>query len=289
MKRRVAAATAAGLLALAAPREAHADDDTAGIVAVIALGASLVASDITFTAYTGGKVGRHEEPAESWMIAQSVVAGAQTVTLSGLSVFVAVEDDDEEGLALLPLLPGIWTGALTVFSTWSLGAPGETRVDTRLGLSFVAATNLMFSSAAIGSLAGKNGYTPYYISIPELTLMAPQAVLTAVQAARDESGRPGWAVLSAWSGVLTVHAVAALVTKSQDDGNSFIPPPEPVMPQPTPSGPSDPYYIDPLRPDLPQEVPTAPQSRPAPRPVVIPSPIASSDGVAPGLMMVGLF
>lgn len=290
MKRPLAAcAAAAALLVASVPQEARADDDAAVVITAVGLGAALIASDITFTAYTGGKVGRHEEPAEAWMVAQSVVTGAQTLALGGVSVFVGVEDDDEEGGALLPLVPGIWTGGLSIFSTWSLAAPAETAVDARLGVSFVAATNLMFTSAAIGSLAGKNGYTPYYISIPELTLMAPQSVLTAVQAARDESGRPGWAVLSAWSGVLTIHAVVAIVTRAQDQGGSdYPPPPEPAALPPSDPGTTDPYYIDPTRPP-PPELPPAPQSIPAPRPVLVPTPIAASKGVAPGLTLMGLF
>lgn len=281
---------AAALTWLAAPQRAHADDDVAIAVTSVSVGSSLLAANIAFTAYTAGKVADRQEPSQSWMIAQTVVTGAETLGVNGLAVALGVLDDDEEGLELAPLPFAIWTGGLTIFSTWSLARPGETDLQTRAGLSFLAATNLAFTSTAVGALADGE-HAPYYISIPEACLMAPQAVLTAVQASRDDAGRPGWIALSAWSSLLTVHGVVSVIGRAMNHKPveyNIEPPPQP-LPTP-PAQPLDPYYIDPTGPTPAAPPPPAtPPNQPVPRPVVVPAPIPGGASLGPGLMMLGVF
>lgn len=286
MRRALGAAfVAAGAFAATTlvPATARADDETVVIVTVLTVGSALIGSDIAFTAYTGGKVGKKEEPAEGWMIAQSVLGNAQAVGLNVMCAYVAVEDKRNEGLALLPLLPAIWTGALGTFATWTL-ADRETRVDQRFMVSLLPAMNLAFTSSAIGYFAREDA-APYYISIPEATMMVPQAILTSIQAARDESGRPGWAALAAWSGVLSVHGIVSVIARAMDEGvdpdttSADLPPA--VQPTP-PAQPGDPYYIDPA-------IPASPPAVPIPPPAVVPAPVPTDGGLAPGLQVLGMF
>lgn len=287
-RRLLAFALSLATITLVAPRQARADDDVPLIVTAVSLVAVLIGTDIMFTAYTGGKVGRKEEPDQSWMIGQTVVAGAQSLALTGLTVGLSATDKKEEGYEMLAVPAAIWTTALTVFSAWSVGAPGETKVDARFGVSWLAGANLAFTATAVGALADGR-YAPFYQSIPQTAIMAPQAVLTSIQAARDESGRPGWIALAAWSGVLTIHGVVSMVGRGVQAGDDDPPaePPAPVLPTP-PAAPIDPYYIDPAVP-LPPAPPPSPAPVPAPSPVVIPAPVPGEAGVAPGLAVVGVF
>lgn len=282
----VTAGVVAGACVFCAPSTASAaDEDTIVGITSITLGSMLVGADIAFTAYTASRVSDNKEPAQAWMIAQSVLTSAQTVAINGLAIWLDLEDDDEEGAELLTLIPSIWVGTLATFSTWTLARPGDESLDARMGLSFVAATNLAFTSTAIGSFAD-DGHSPYYLSIPQTALMAPQSVLTAIQAARDESGRPGWIALSAWSGVLAIHGVVSLVTRAMDRGSSE-PLPDVQTPLPPPTAPAvDPYYIDPT---VPPAGPPLPAPAPTPAPLVVPAPVPDAAGIAPGLSVVGLF
>ncbi|NUP10496.1 MAG: hypothetical protein HOW73_30980 [Polyangiaceae bacterium] len=280
--------TCAAALVLVSPTEAQASDEEAilGMTAIVG-GAFLIGADIAFTAYTAAHISNHEQPADSWMIAQSVVAGAQTIAINAVTIYIGAEDDDEEGLELLPMLPAIWTGSLATFSTWTLATPGDESLNARMGLSVVAATNLAFTATAIGSLTDRPYTEPYYISIPQIAFMAPECVLAGIQAARDPDGRAGWAVLSAWSGVLAVHGVYSLVTRGVYGSERDYPPPETPTAAPTPpADPTDPYYIDPAVPALP---PPPPVEVPAPAPAVVPTPIPGGASIAPGLSVIGLF
>lgn len=272
-----------------APAEARADDDVAIAVTSVAVGSSLLAANIAFTAYTGGKVADRQEPSQSWMVAQTVVMGAETLAVNGLAVALGVIDDDEEGLELTPLPFAIWTGGLSIFSSWSLASPGGTDLQSRVGLSFLAATNLAFTSTAVGALADGE-HAPYYVSIPEACLMAPQAVLTAVQASRDENGRAGWIALSAWSSVLTLHGVVSVIGRAMNHRSVQYSVETPPQPLPTPPAqPLDPYYIDPTAPVPVAPPPIAPRKPPATPPLVVPAPIPGGASLGPGLMMLGVF
>ncbi|MFO0550942.1 MAG: hypothetical protein U0271_21305 [Polyangiaceae bacterium] len=268
---------------LAIAKPAHAGDpDALAAAGAIAGIIALVTTDVSFTVYTGGVVARLDEPDTGWMIGQATVTGAETAVASGFVAGLAGTDKVDPGLEVVPMPFAIWMGAMSTYSAWSLAQPGAVRSDLRFALSWVISTNMVFTCSAISELVD-DGYAPLYLAVPEATLMASEAALTGYKAVTDEANRPQWIALSAWSGVLTVHAVVSLfgsglrAERSQQKGA----PPTAAPPPPTPT--PDPYYQDPVQP-LPPE-----QARPAaiviPPPVVVPS----SGSEAPGMSVVGIF
>lgn len=285
--RRRGARVALASLALAAASVAYVPEakaeDTAAIAAAVTTVTTLLAVDIAFTAYSVDHAGNNVEPSREWMWAQSVVAGAETVAMAIGGAAVAFVDEKDEGLSLIPIPVTIFVGTLSGFSSWSLASTNES-LDDRMLLSLVGATNLAFTSAAIGVSARKR-FLPWFLSIPQLTLMAPEAVLTAIKAGTDEHGRAGWITLSVWSGLLAVHGVASMIGKASDADQPSVPPdavPTPVVP--TGPDPVDPYYIEP-----PSAAPPPPVPPPPPPPLIVPTPIPAARGLAPGLSVVGLF
>jgi len=278
----------AGLLLVAGsllvPREARADDDTFGIVLGSTLGMMGVVANITFTAKSAIDVDTLTEPSQSWMIAQTAVSGASALALNGIGLGLAADDRREEGYELLTLPFAIWTGGLATFGGWSLAEPGETDVRDRFALSMLAGANLAFTTHAIGAHFDERP-TPYYLAVPELALMAPESVLTAIQAANDESGRPAWIALSIWSGLLAVHAAANLIGRATSQPTDEVP--TPVI-EVAPPPPVDPYYIDPSG-VPPSSLPPSPPPPSVSPPLVVPAPIPGGASVGPGFMMVGRF
>ncbi len=284
-------ALALALTAALAPQAALADQEESFlVVGAVSLAGMLGAADIAFSAYTATMVADGEEPAQSWMIAQTTLAGAQALVLAGATIALTAEDHREEGYEMLAVPFVIWTGGLATFGAWSLAAPFETSTDTRLGASFLGATNLAFTSVGIGAL-GDERYLPFYASVPQVAIMAPESVLTAVKAANESGERPGWIALSVWSGLLTVHGVINLVGRATsgdpyDRYNSPMPTPEPPPPPPPP--PDDPYYIDPESPS-----PSTPNPPPpplvVPPPTVVPGTVSGATSVGPGLVFLGTF
>lgn len=288
MKRSVS--PAAGLLVAAAllvPRTARADDQTEvfGIAAGATAGIMAFVADVVFTAVTSAAIVDLKEPSQSWMIAQTSIGGASALVMNGFGLALGADDRREEGYELLTLPFSMWTGGIAIFGGWSLAEPGETDLRARFGLSFVAGTNLALTTLAIGAHFDERP-TPYYVAIPALALMAPECVLTAIQATEDRDNVAAWAALSVWSGLLTTHAVINLVARGIEGGSvpvpADIPPPPPI---PTP--PSDPYYIDP---SVPLEVvPPAPPVEEVKPPLVVPAAIPGGASLGPGIMMVGRF
>lgn len=288
MKR--AAFAAATLLALATPATARADDDVVVVLAVV--GAALFAgADVTFTAYSGGTAARVEEPDQTWMTAQSIVTTPQALALN-VGMGVIASEDDDEGYSLLALPVVAWINTLSVYSTWTVGAPGVIQPDQRFGVSWLAGTNAAFTAAAIGAMADDR-LSPLWISIPEVGLMGAEAAFAGVRAAQDENWRGGWAAMAAWSGVLAVHGVLSIIGEGAGwNRGSDIPTPEPIPPEPPPQPPPD----DPLRvptpdPSFPTNNP--PASRPAPPgpppPLLVPAPVGEGAGLGPGVAVVGIF
>ncbi len=271
----------AGASALYAP-EAKADD-TVGIAAAVSTVTMLVAVDIAFTAYSVGQVDENHEPSREWMVAQTAVVGAETVAMAIGGAAIAFVDEKDEGISLIPIPVTIFVGTLSGYSSWSLASTEESQND-RMLLSLVGATNLAFTSATIGVSARKR-FLPWFLSIPQLTLMAPEAVLTAIKAGTDEHGRAGWITLSVWSGLLAAHGVASMIGKAADADQ----PPSPPEAAPTPTAPLgpdpvDPYYIEP-----PSGAPAPLPPPPPPPPMIVPTPVPAASGLAPGLSVVGVF
>ncbi len=287
MRRLASVGPALALAACLLPREARAEDqeEAFGTALAASLGIMALAADIAFTSYTAVTVSELEEPAQSWMIAQTAVGGASALVMNGLGLGLAAEDRREEGYELATLPVSIWTGGIAVFGAWSLAEPAETDLRARLGLSFVAGANLAFTTLAIGAHFDERP-TPFYIAIPELALMAPHCVLTAIKATEDEENGTAWAALSVWSGLLTTHAVINLVARAVDGAAVPVPEPTPISTPAVPAVP-DPYYIDPGAPV--EEVPPVPPVEEVRPPLVVPAAIPGGASLGPGFMMVGRF
>lgn len=268
------------------PREARAEDqsESFGYASAAIFGAMAVVADIAFTSYDAVAVSELKEPSQNWMIAQTAIGGSSALVLNGLGLALGAEDRREEGYEVATLPFSIWTGGLAIFGGWSLAEPGEIDLRTRFGLSFVGATNLAFTTLAIGAHFDERA-TPFYITVPQLALMAPECVLTAIQATEDSEHGPAWAALSVWSGVLSAHAVINLVARGLE-GSSDVPP-EPISTTSVPPPPTDPYYIDPA--GQPEVVPPAPPVEDVKPPLVVPAAIPGGASLGPGFMMVGRF
>jgi hypothetical protein len=283
-RRRAIAAVAGAVLLF--PRDARAEDqeETFGIAAGVSVGMMAIIADLAFTGYTGASVAELKEPSQSWMIAQTAVGGASALVMNGLGLALAAEDHREEGYEMATLPISIWTGALAVFGGWSLAEPGETDLRARLGLSFVASTNLAFTTLGIGAHFDERPAS-FYVAIPELALMAPECVLTAIKAADDPDNKAAWATLSVWSGLLTAHAAINLIARGVEGDTDAIPPP--AIEAPAVPAVTDPYYIDPSGPiEVVPPIPPADEVKP---PLVVPAAIPGGASLGPGFMMVGRF
>lgn len=282
---------AAGLLAalavISAAQPARADDDVLIAFAVAGL-AALAGADVTFTAYSGGAAARVEEPDQAWMTAQSIVTTPQALAADVAMAALAAEDDDE-GYSLLGIPVVAWLNQLSVYSTWSVGAPGTVQPDQRFGVAWLAGTNAAFTSAAVGAFADER-VSPLWISIPEVGLMGAEAAFASVRAAQDENWRGGWVALAAWSGVLTIHGLVSIVGDAsgwnrQDDIPIDIPPPPPPPPPP----PNDPLQVPTPEPELPPGQPRRPEPPGPPPPLLVPAPVGEGAALGPGVAVVGIF
>lgn len=269
------------------PREARAEDQTEVFGYAIAgtFGIMATVADVAFSAYSAVSVSDMKEPSQSWMIAQTAVGGASALVMNGLGLGLAAEDKREEGYELATFPISVWTGGLAIFGGWSLAEPSGSDLRTRFGLSFVAGTNLAFSTLAVGAHFDERA-TPFYISVPQLALMAPECVLTAIKAAEDSDHRAAWSGLAVWSGVLTAHAAINLVARGLQ-GSNDRPDPFAAATPPPPPPPVDPYYIDPAAPL--EVVPSAPPIEVVKPPLVVPAAIPGGASLGPGIMMVGRF
>jgi hypothetical protein len=274
---------------------AWAGNDAEEAVIVLGVGACAVAA-VTFTGYDAVRVAFDEEPAQGWMIGQHVVTGLGAIALESLSVLAATEDegDDADDLYVAALLiPTWWVDSLAIFSTWSLADPGTADVKTRFAVSFLGGLDLTFTAFAIGAFLDERP-APMYVAIAETGVMATQSVLTSIKAATDEGGREGWAVLAAWSGILTIHGVASLIvggveaTEAAPPEVYDTPPAEPSGPTPLVPGVGPPpeYTIDPSTP-LSSMRPRRRKEARTPLPLLLPTAIPDAGGLAPGLVFAG--
>ncbi|MBL9021087.1 MAG: hypothetical protein JNL21_02755 [Myxococcales bacterium] len=284
---RRAVAAAALLAAVTSAEAARADDDVLVAFAVAGL-ALLGGTDVTFTAYSGGTAARVEEPDQAWMTAQSIITTPQALAANVGMAALAAEDDDE-GYSLLGVPVVAWLNSLSVYSTWSVGAPGKVAPDQRFGVSWLAGTNAAFTSTAIGALADER-VSPLWISIPEVGLMGAEAAFTTVRAVQDEKWRGGWVALAAWSGVLTIHGLISIVGDASGWNRDDTPPPIDIAPPPPPPPPpNDPLQV-PFDPSAPPATPPArPEPPGPPPPMLVPAPVGEGAGLGPGVAVVGMF
>jgi hypothetical protein len=280
-----APALLAGLFATSPARAGDEEELTlfvlGGSVAATAGGAA-----IAFTAYSGRTAANDEQPSESWMTAQTIVGGGEALLLNGLVAGLSADGDEGTELVALPF--AIWTTALGTYGAWGLGAPDSFKPAERFGVSWLVGADLAFTSSAVGyALDGR--LAPLWMSIPEVGASAPQAIAAFIKSAGDERGRAGWVALGVWSSLLTAHGVVSMIGSGAgwgDDETYYPPYPEPPYPEPPQP---DPYYLDPVHPEPVPLPPPPPPKQELPPPLVIPTPIPDSGGLAPGLMFVGVF
>jgi hypothetical protein len=240
-----------------------------------------LAADIAFTSYTAVTVSELEEPAQSWMIAQTAVGGASALVMNGLGLGLAAEDRREEGYELATLPVSIWTGGIAVFGAWSLAEPAETDLRARLGLSFVAGANLAFTTLAIGAHFDERP-TPFYIAIPELALMAPSACSPQSRPPRRRKRH----CVGGTPLVGLAHHPRRDQSRRACCRRRSCPCQAPISTPAVPAVP-DPYYIDPGAPV--EEVPPVPPVEEVRPPLVVPAAIPGGASLGPGFMMVGRF
>ncbi len=191
------------------PSVAHADETED--IAFIALGIGLVSANVAFTVYDGIIMDAGDEPAVGASIAQTILGGLELLAVTGVSTAITLDDEDEGvELAFFPL--ATWVGTLGVFGAWSLAAPESVDVKGRFGLSSVLAMNMYFTAINVATLADGRS-SPDYFSIPQLTLMAPECILTTIKAVTDPEARDRWVPMAVWSGVLSGHALVSLVMR----------------------------------------------------------------------------
>ena len=191
------------------PGDARADDTED--IAFVALGLGLVGGNVAFTVYDGIVMDAGDEPAVGASIAQTILGGIEMLGITGVATVITLNDEDEGAeLAFIPL--ATWVGTLGTFGAWSLASPDSVDVKGRFGLSSVLAMNMYFTAINVATLADGRA-SPDYLSIPQVTLMAPECVLTTIKAVTDPDGRDRWVPMAVWSGALTAHGLVSLVVR----------------------------------------------------------------------------
>lgn len=251
---------AATIAALTLPaREARADD---GSIVLVVTGVTLIAAtfgwNVAFTAYDASHAANGEEPDFGWMVAQTAVTSPQAA-LAGVPMVLSQLEGEGQSAAIfgLPLLPAsVWGNQMATFAVWSM-ADQSVDVGSRYGVSWMIAANLTFSTGAIASAFSDCHCTKPWFAIPTLAVTTGETIGSIYQAVNDEDHRAAWIGMSAWSGVLSLHAIGSLIgyaVRSSEDTPQY-PYPAPYTPPPRPR-PEPPKPRPPLQ--VPAEDPAAP-------------------------------
>ncbi len=191
------------------PADARADETED--IAFIALGLGVVGGNVAFTVYDGIVMDAGDEPAVGASIAQTIIGGIETLGLTGIATAISLDEEDEGAeLAFLPVVT--WVGTLGTFGAWSLAAPHSVDVKGRFGLSAVLTMNMYFTAINMATLVDSRS-SPDYFSSPQVTLMAPECLLTTIKAVTDPDGRDRWVPMAVWSGALTAHGLVSLIVR----------------------------------------------------------------------------
>ncbi len=298
----------AAALGLAFPEDARADDDTVLHVFEGIGVAGAIVGDVVFTSYDIATASKGQQPEKGWMVGQTALAGPQTV-VSYIVIAVDAENPDFEARAPLAIPLAIAGSSLATHSIWSV-ATDRFPPGPRLGASWLIGLDLTFTTLSLSeTFSGK--LMPKGLGIVEALVMAPEAVLGAVEAVRDPSARGGWIGIAGWSGVLATHGVISLLAgianpqplpKAQPrNPHPPAPPPEEEAPEPSRRGPGTPApSTDPNGGPGDGQWPTEPSSEPpsessppprqqAHRPIVVPATLTDGYRVVPGALVVGVF
>lgn len=306
----VARFIAAGALiaALAPARAAHADDAVPLIITGITLIGATFGWDVAFTAYDASHAVDGEEPDFAWMVAQTAVTSPQAVLGSVPMVLSQLEDrSDTAALFGVPFLPAsVWANQMATFAVWSM-ASSSVDVGSRYGVSWMIAANLTFTTGAVASAFSDCHCTKPWFAVPTAAVAVGETIGSVYQAVNDVPHRAAWIGMSAWSGVLSLHAAGSLISYYVQTAKESVdypytppyePPPRPRPPPPRPRPPLEVPAPDPATPpagssleDLDSPAPSAP--RPARYKMQITgggfAPITDGWTLAPGVSLSGRF
>lgn len=207
--------TAAWVCALASSflcaREARASGDDAVIVLI---GMEIGLADVGFWAYDVALTAKGDRPSQGAAITQVALLGPQALILAGV---IAEQESRNSSMnraeELVPAYIGTsLVGSMAVYGTLALRFKDMSPPRLFL-MSQLFATNSLFTVGGLSRLmAGHKTMLP--LSITELSMTTPALVFSIYRSAADEEWRPMWIGLSAWTGVLALHGLAATVARA---------------------------------------------------------------------------
>lgn len=189
-----------------------------GFVLVVGMG-GLVITDIVFTAHDASVYGDDERPTTGWAVGETLVTAPQALFLDAGMVALAVEDlDDEEALEVAFYVPTIWINTLAVHGAWSWSAiDREPDPGALYGVSWLVGANVPATTYATARLfQGRPARTPLAIAMMASTI--PGIVVPSHELATSGATTPGWAALTAWSGLLFAYGAGSVVINAVDAG-----------------------------------------------------------------------
>jgi hypothetical protein len=186
----------------------------AGILTVAIVGPVVVASTATFTIHDGIAVSNPPPASKGWSIAETVVVPPLAAGFDFLTVWATLNDLDTvntEGSSAFFVLPAGWMNGLATHGIWALAAP-QTDTEFLFGGSMVVGIDLAFTAGAIGSATRKHLGGRAFGAL-EMVATAPAIAVGAYELATPgRPYKPAFAGLTAWSGALFVHGIAAVAT-----------------------------------------------------------------------------
>jgi hypothetical protein len=207
--RYVAVGLVALTLALTPARRARADG--LGGVAEIFVGGvvlvgAVVVAGVVFTANDAYRAGNDEPSSSGWHIGEAV-HGVGAGLGFDIAAGVMGHDEGGGGGTTFTTFVGMWASTLAVHGIW--GQVDASHPRPQLGISAAIGANLALTSGAIGVLSsGSRSTVPF--GVLEILATTPALVVgIRTLADRDRGDKPAWAALTAWSGVLFAHGVAA--------------------------------------------------------------------------------
>jgi hypothetical protein len=215
---------------IATPALASSDLESFFIPAI----AAAVILDATFATYGIAVAGKGELPAAGWSIAETAVTVPQTILCNTIYSAVQHEDEENESLQMLALLPTVGVSILSTHGIWST-ATTNVRPGVLAGSSIAVGANVALSTGVLADALGGR-FSGRAVGLTTMLLTAPQiAAAGYLGATSPPSSRAGWIGLTAWSGTLFVHGLISTIRgyRGNDREPVEAPPPPPPLPPPS--------------------------------------------------------
>jgi hypothetical protein len=229
--RHVAAGLLALLLVLTPARRARADGlggFAEVLVGGVVLVGAVVVAGVAFTANDAYRAGNNEPSSSGWHLGEAIYGVPVGLGFNICAGYLGHEEGGGGGTTFTTFV-GMWASTLAVHGIW--GQVDASHPRPQLGISAALGANLALTSGAIGVLSsGSRNTVPF--GVLEILGTAP-TIAVGVHALADPAigDKPAWAALTAWSGVLFAHGVAAFVIG--------------VVPQPAPKRARLPFTLAP--------------------------------------------